>query len=69
MKLCDKYPQLKNKYSQLNNTIFEEKEYRYDEYLFWDCPQGHHIYKPAREINRYQNCNSCENIKKTWIHS
>ena len=67
MKLCDKYPQLKNKYSQLNNTIFEEKEYRYDEYLFWDCPQGHHIYKPAREINRYQNCNSCENIKKTGI--
>lgn len=68
MLLKDKFPELKNNYSNKNQDSFSDVTYKSTQKLFWtNCSRKHLLYKTPLEFKRYPNCLSCALIDKNNI--
>lgn len=68
MLLKDKFPELKDNYSDKNQENFSDVIYKSTQKLFWtNCSRRHLLYKTPLEFKRYQNCPSCALIDKNNI--
>lgn len=68
MLLKDKFPELKNNYSNKNQDSFSDAIYKSTQKLFWtNCSRKHLLYKTPLEFKRYPNCPSCALIDKNNI--